>query len=318
VKGAAVRAGALGIGVAADHELLPALALDLEPVARAPAPIRPVGLLGDDALEVSGVAGVEELLAALLDVSAVPEDAGAARDQQLQELLALGQRHVPEVVAVDLETVEEHGAYGNLPAPGRDVARVRQSHAALQSLERAAAVLVEGDDLAIEHGALDGQRRQRFDDLGIARGEVLAAAAGEGLIDERRQHDGLARRVHVAAGRTHRLQPLAQRVGGHRNTLWAERFENRVVTGGTLWPILCPHIPSAPGRSPSDWSRFPCDCTRRRRRKTCRSTSCTPSVARASASRRSARWTTRRSIAASWCAATSSPRINTSGSATTS
>src|SRR5256886_12941506 len=40
-------------------------------------------------------------------------------------------------------------------------------------------VLVEGDDLAIEHGALDGQRRQRFDDLGIARGEVLAAAAGE-------------------------------------------------------------------------------------------------------------------------------------------
>src|SRR2546430_13351471 len=75
-------------------------------------------------------------------------------------------------------------------------------------------VLVEGDDLAIEHGALDGQRRQRLDDLGIARGEVLAAAAvelhalagalgqdahavvldleqppaaGEGLIDERRQ-----------------------------------------------------------------------------------------------------------------------------------
>src|SRR5262249_60336889 len=142
-------------------------------------------------------------------------------------------------------------------------------------------------------------------------------AAGEGLIHERGQHDGLARRVHVAAGRAQRLQPLAQRVGGHRNTLWSERFENRVVTGGTLWPILCLHIPSAPGRSPSDWSRFPCDCTRRRRRRTCRSTSCTPSVARGSASRRSARWTTPRSIVTSWCAATSSPRLNTPGAATT-
>src|SRR5262249_34576119 len=127
--------------------------------------------------------------------------------------------------------------------------------------------------------------------------------ARERLIDERGQHDRLARRVDVTARRPQGLQPLAQRVRGHRNTLGTERFGDSVVTGGTLWPILCPHIPPAPGRSPSAWSRFPCDCTRRRRRRASRSTCSTPSAARASVSRRSARSTTRRWIAASWCAA---------------
>jgi len=120
---------------------------------------------------------VKELLTALLDVSAVGEHAVAPEDQELQELLALAQRHVPEIVAVELETVEERGAHGNLPATDRDVAGLRQSHAALQALERAAAVLVEGDDLAVEHEARDGQCGQRLDDLGIAPGEVLARSA---------------------------------------------------------------------------------------------------------------------------------------------
>src|SRR5262249_57669089 len=134
-----------GIGVAPDHELLSPLALDLEPVAAAAAAMRAVRLLGDDALEMTGVAGREEFFTALLDVSAVHEDAVAAGNQELEEVFALAQRHAPEIVALELQTVEEHGAHGNLPAPDRDVTRLRQSHAALQALERAAALPLAAD-----------------------------------------------------------------------------------------------------------------------------------------------------------------------------
>ena len=54
---------ALRVGVAADHELLPALALDLEPRVRACAPRRRSGALGDDALEPRLGGGLEEGLA---------------------------------------------------------------------------------------------------------------------------------------------------------------------------------------------------------------------------------------------------------------
>src|SRR5262249_57078173 len=109
--------GALAIGAAADHEPLAALALDLEPVARAAAPIRPVRLLRDDALEVVLVAGTKEFLAALLDVRAVDEDAVAAGNQPLEELLAFAKRHVAEIVTLELETAEEHSAHGDPPPP---------------------------------------------------------------------------------------------------------------------------------------------------------------------------------------------------------
>src|SRR4029077_19821446 len=67
VERAEAGARALGIGVAADHELLAPLALDLEPVGRSPRLIRARKLLGHDALEAQLRRRLEERRALLQD-----------------------------------------------------------------------------------------------------------------------------------------------------------------------------------------------------------------------------------------------------------
>src|SRR5437773_4137412 len=76
VQGPEVAARALRIRVPDDHELLPPLALDLDPVPRAPAGIGARGPLGHDAFEPSLRCGLEHRLAVPRDVVAVAEGAG--------------------------------------------------------------------------------------------------------------------------------------------------------------------------------------------------------------------------------------------------
>src|SRR5262249_60610840 len=100
---------ARGCGVAPDHELLPQLTFDLEPVPRALADVRAVALLRDHALQPLLASGREKGSTVLDHVVAVVNDA-ARRQQELQAFLARLERQPPEIAAVERERVEECSA----------------------------------------------------------------------------------------------------------------------------------------------------------------------------------------------------------------
>src|SRR5262247_3611516 len=119
---AEVSARALGYGVAADDELLLELALDLEPLPRAPGDVEAVALLGDHALEPLLAGGVEEFGAVALDVIAVSDDA-ARGHQESETLLARLERQSAQIAAVQPERVEGDHADRHLGARPLDVGR---------------------------------------------------------------------------------------------------------------------------------------------------------------------------------------------------
>src|SRR5262245_32752405 len=178
MQGSEVRPRALRHGVAADHELLAELALDLQPVARSLGGIRAVALLRDHTLEALLTGGGEKVRAVLEHVVAEVDHA-SRRHQEPQALLARLERQPSQVAAVQPERVEEDGADGHLAPRPLDVRRAREAHALLEPLETRAPALVEGDDLAVEDEALERQRVQRRRHLWIARREDLAAASAQ-------------------------------------------------------------------------------------------------------------------------------------------
>ncbi len=232
-----VPARALGIGVAADHELLPLLALDLDPVAGAPAGIGALRLLGHDPFEPLGGGRLEERDTLPGDVVAVahrPE----RRHEEPQALLALDEGPAAQVAIVEHEAVEEDAHRGPALRGHRDLARVGERHAGLQALEARPARVVQRHDLAVDHEAVDGQRSQGAHHLGIPRGRILAAPSvqghalapavrqhahpvvldlvdpgriGEGPLRERGQGEGLGARVHLGARRPQRVEAGAHR-----------------------------------------------------------------------------------------------------------
>src|SRR4029078_3040025 len=102
--------------------------------------------------------------------AAVADDArlaAARRNEAFEARLALLERKLGEVLAVDGEQVEcEVGEGGG-------VARV------LQGLEAGDAAGEEGSDLAVEDDALDGEARDGLGDRWKLGGPVLEAAAEE-------------------------------------------------------------------------------------------------------------------------------------------
>src|SRR5439155_14707120 len=87
--------GALGIGIAADHHLLPLLALDLDPFARTqPVAVRRVGALADRALELQRASLPEEFRSAAEHLGSVAQRTVRIelRQELLQHLLALDER----------------------------------------------------------------------------------------------------------------------------------------------------------------------------------------------------------------------------------
>jgi hypothetical protein len=176
VKRAEAPPAALRIGVAADHEFLPALALDLDPVGGALPRVRAVAALGDDPFEPHLVRGFEKRLAMIRDVVAGVDHAGR-RHRAGEALLAIEQPEPAQVVALERQAVEEHRPHRDARHHRRDVARPREQHALLQAAEARAPRLVVRHDLAVEHDLLHAEPAQRLRDLGIARRDVLAAAA---------------------------------------------------------------------------------------------------------------------------------------------
>src|SRR4029450_4512405 len=127
VQRAELTARTLRIRVAADHELLMQLALDLHPIAGAAARVRALRLLGDDALEALLERGVEEREALAHDVVAVAR--GPERGHQAaQALLALDERQSAQIAIVEHEAVEEHAHYRPPGRGQRDVSRIGQGH----------------------------------------------------------------------------------------------------------------------------------------------------------------------------------------------
>ena len=174
-----MRTRAGGPRVAADDELLPFAAFQLQPITRAAGAVTAVGALGDDPFQVVCRGGAIEVFAAFRDVFGV-RDHAAFRHEHRQALFPLDQWQGAQVPAGGLQAVEEEAANRRGPRRLFDVVAAAQVHAPLQALEAGPAVFVHGDHLAVDHEVGGGGLAQRVDDLGVARRHVVALAAKEG------------------------------------------------------------------------------------------------------------------------------------------
>ena len=169
-----VRTAAGTAGVAGDEELVVAVRLDLQPVARPLLLVRAVLALGDDPLEVLLARDVQQRLA-VVEAVRVGDRRHPLVEHPPQTLLALDERQVDERLTVHLEQVE------------REVDE--RTAALLQLGEARLAGRVDARDLAVEHGV---RRLHRLDDrlrhlreavvetVAVARDELALAAAHVG------------------------------------------------------------------------------------------------------------------------------------------
>src|SRR5215813_10012354 len=114
----------LWIGVAADDELLTAMALDLDPFARTAARIRAACALGHDTLETLLIGRRQEGLPVadhMVDVANGPE----RRQEEPETLLALGDRESAQITAVESEAVKEDAFDRDAPRGALDIPWVR-------------------------------------------------------------------------------------------------------------------------------------------------------------------------------------------------
>src|SRR6266487_2676232 len=97
--------GALGFREPDDQKVVHAVGANLEPVAGAAVAIGAVRLLGNDAFEPQGHDLLVQRLSVLLEVLRVAERAGL-RQHLPQNLLALDQRQLAQIVALESEHIE--------------------------------------------------------------------------------------------------------------------------------------------------------------------------------------------------------------------
>ena len=248
VKGAEAGPSALGIGVAADHELLATLALDLEPRARASRYVGARRPLGQDAFEPGLRGGLEEGRSGCLYVVAVAGDSERG-EHPLEATLSCRERHPPEVVSLESQAVEEHGLDRHRGHRARHIGRAGEAHASLEPLEARDAAGVERDDLTIDQEVIEGERAERGDYFRIASRHDLLAPSEERhrVTPALRQHAHpvvldleepvRALRRPVGRGREHeRLLP-----GGHgpdRRLQGAELGADRVAHGACVTHLL--------------------------------------------------------------------------------
>ena len=174
------------------HEVGDALGAQLQPVGRAPGPVRRVGALRDQPFELEPADFPVEGLALLGDVIDVAYRPGA-RQQLLQQALPLHERQRAQVEALERDQVERIQRRGQLECRALDVGGAALLGPPLQPLEARAALRVEHDDLAVDHQVTERQRRERAGDVGID-GDGVAALA---VLQMRRA--ALARRQHAVA-----------------------------------------------------------------------------------------------------------------------
>ena len=142
-----VRPGALGVGESPDDELLRRLALELQPVPAAAAPVRPGGPLGDQPFPAvrAGLPVVRQPVA--VPVPGLAQRA-AERDQLVQQALPVAQRQPAQVPPVQEHQVEQ--VVEDLHLADELGLGHRDLHALLHPGE-AGLLAVERDDLAVGH-----------------------------------------------------------------------------------------------------------------------------------------------------------------------
>ena len=144
--------------IADDDEFLPQRAFRLDPGEAAPAAIGRVGALRDHAFEAHAAGMRQHGLARLGEMLAVAQRRVASASRRASarsRCLALDQRLVAQILAVEMqqvEDVEEH-AFG---------AALRQRR--LQRREGRHAIVRQHDDLAVDHRLVAVERGQRFGD----------------------------------------------------------------------------------------------------------------------------------------------------------
>src|SRR5690606_14528605 len=175
--------------VAADHELLPVAALDLEPGARAPAGVGGIRALGDDAFAAVPAHLLEHARAVSAHVLAeMHRAARGQRGEQLAErLLAFHERESPQVPAVELEQVER---------PVLDGTPVGQR--GLERRECRSAPGTARDDLTVDQRAVAVEAGERVGDLPEPVGPVEARArVADGLPAARRREATITVEFHL-------------------------------------------------------------------------------------------------------------------------
>jgi hypothetical protein len=186
--------------------------LDLQPGRRDPVGfVSAVAPLGDDALKVAGACRSEQVHAAGAQIVDVEQSGLNSRHDAAQAPLALGERTIAEILAIDREHVERVEA--------RPVA------AEQQFVEVAAAVAIEADDLAVEDARHrpNAVRNFRFEnpelteDVAAARDQAAQMSVDvrkraeavmfqleqpirmiEGLWNPNERHRPVSGRVHIA------------------------------------------------------------------------------------------------------------------------
>src|SRR5690606_504244 len=157
---------ALRRGIADDGELVAGQLLGLAPVVATSRPVRAVGTLGDDTLEVALDRQRDRLAAITRDMRTVGQVRRALGQHFLQQFLACPQRRFADVHAVDMQQVEQHvGQRAGALAGQRG----------LQQVEVLASA-VAGDQLAIQRRTAQAQRLHRVADLGDAVGPLQRIA----------------------------------------------------------------------------------------------------------------------------------------------
>ena len=130
----------------ADHHLLAGLALDLQPSGAAAGAVGLVRALGDQPLGPEPAGMLQEVMPAAREVVTVANELGALQ-QRREPLLALDQRSLPQVDAVQEQEVER--------VADDAVAAILQRLA--QQSEAAHPAWTQHDSLAVDQGRLDRQ-----------------------------------------------------------------------------------------------------------------------------------------------------------------
>ena len=209
--------GAALVGEADDNELLPLLALELQPGLGARTDVGRVGLLQQHAFEPHVAGGGEQLLGRHVEGLAEAHGVdGLLRQHALQHGAAAGQRHGAQVGVAEEGDVEHEVD---------DVLAARLVHRVLQQVEAGHALVVEHDDLAVQ---VAGVEADGFDGGGQVRElrRPVVAVAGD--------QPGLAARdagQHAVA-----VVLVLDDPGAHRRRGADQRGELRLSGAQAAWP----------------------------------------------------------------------------------
>ena len=93
--------------IAGHDKFLPRRAFRLHPVLAAAGAVRRIAKLGDNAFQAQPAGVSQHQGAILLKMAAVADDAAVTADDLFQQFLALDQRNVAQIVAVEMKQVED-------------------------------------------------------------------------------------------------------------------------------------------------------------------------------------------------------------------